>query len=753
MDIASIKNTSGSPINLNGVVVGPGESVTAFFHPQIFANTAGDLVTHVTVGEVELYDETGSLITGDARFTLIDRAANFISGKGSDDIGFIPGLDGRPYRVIRVTDDVFNGETGSGPLVPSAEAINKTKGTTGGLAPLNSKAVLDPKYYDSSLIHNLSTGLIEGGQLVVDVSGEEYTVTAGSGIVVDNATHAIINVSWSSIPAITPLSSDSTYVTIDANGGVVQHSSLPSNKIRREQIFLGRVVTRGSATIDNAVSTPDTVHNPTSQFRDLLKAVGIINGGVEVRPNSDTGLAIDRVGGTLFGSGLNFHTEVDNPAEIIIPGQAPLTFTYILQTPGFESAPTDTVRPGFYDDGSPTPTAYSGNNKATNQWVFQSPSGDVLIQYGQTVYGSLSLAIAGASTEQFQANPDTANFVLIGIISLVQGALDLKDMGDAWFHSVSKLGELTNTNQGSVAQTLQGAYDLSPTPEIVTDLTRGPLSLKNGSGVTGASVLETVDSKGDVTSSVSEYGVYSLKYIKGYSGANPTDGQVVYYDGVLGQIRWGDFVGSTGSQGETGQTGPQGFTGAQGATGVGYVGSDGATGAPGVTGMSGADVIWYHTAMMGSAASNIGMFSVHPQNANPFNNAVTSPYNAFNNGYLNPLKFPWDWEIKEVYGTVGKCAVGVGSVGPNPTIRIDFYSHTSYTRTLLSSVDMPLSGTCGIWNNLGGDNYQNLSIQGITGLQGSAGDNVGWQFTNRGSTPNEVNAVSMMNLLVKVEKR
>lgn len=614
---------------------------------------------------------------------------------------------------------------------------------------------------------NLSSGVVHGGELSINAEDDtKYDVAPGHAVISDSWTDPdnpqVHILKWEGMTgvSVTGLSNqDVTYVSIDKNYNLVETPSRPSNSQRRDYVWLGRVVHRNRVNIDKTTTQPDISAAPVSQLRDLMAAVGFVNlKGNRILPHNGD-LQVSKSHGYLFGSGVNAENDLKDPHTKEVPAVDPLPFQYLTQAQGSEEPETTFISPGFYDVGG-VKTAVP-NNKFTNQRFYLFSGGNIQVQYGQQVYNQLSDAVLGVEQETFNHEKNVEeNSVLISVLIVKEGATDLSDPTQAKFVYVSKFGEVIAGAGASVSTTLQRAYNNSVDPEIITDEGRGALTIQKGSGATGSTLLELRDFSGKTQASFNEFGEGRFNLVMGSTGEVPISKKVLTYDPAVQTMVWEESI--TGIQGETGAQGypgPTGLEGPQGATGVGYVGSDGGTGAQGetgmqgVTGMPGSNVIWYHSAMMGSAASNIGMFSIHPQNSNPFNNSITNPYDAYNNGYLNPLKFPWDWEVKEVYGTVGKCAVGVGTVGSNPTIRIDFYSHSGYSRTFLASVDLPLTGSCGVWNNLGGNNYQNLSLTGITGLQGSAGDNVGWQFTNRGSTSDEVNAVSMMNILVKVEKR
>jgi hypothetical protein len=71
--------------------------------------------------------------------------------------------------------------------------------------------------------------------------------------------------------------------------------------------------------------------------------------------------------------------------------------------------------------------------------------------------------------------------VLIGIITINQGATDTSDDGEVVFQQASKFGEFGKGSAGVSTGSLQNSYDNSIEPEILTDDVRGALSIRRGS--------------------------------------------------------------------------------------------------------------------------------------------------------------------------------------------------------------------------------------------------------------------------------
>jgi len=83
-----------------------------------------------------------------------------------------------------------------------------------------------------------------------------------------------------------------------------------------------------------------------------------------------------------------------------------------------------------------------GANTSTIQRVYvfatNLPSNQLIVQYGQQTYGSLSAAIAAIGAGTFLPNPTTVNGALIGYIAVTRTATNLTDPTQAAFVNAGK---------------------------------------------------------------------------------------------------------------------------------------------------------------------------------------------------------------------------------------------------------------------------------------------------------------------------
>ena len=399
---------------------------------------------------------------------------------------------------------------------------------------------------DSNLtLTDIERNILEGN--VISSGAYEYTgMTQGTGSTINVApmrgwivknTYSfatlpdVVNLYYpggTNIPLTNLSTSDSTFILVNSASTLVQQTTFPTPQERRENIFLGKVVHPTRTAIQSINQTVDFDVSPMAAIRDLWTPLKLINQGILVSPNG-VNMNINTSAGTLWGNGIGWTTNQQNPDSISISGTSPTTFQYrtrlgVVTGGTITSGNTTTILPGYYDLNGVVTAVGGGSNSSTNQRVFLFPTGIVRIQLGQQVYSNLAAAVAGSQTEQFvEYSLNRENGILIGIISLHKGASvgngGLVNTSYAVFNFVSKFGELLGGTGGLSTTTLQQAYDNSVTPEIVTELALGALSIKNGAGTADnvTNVFEGLNAAGTVTSFIRADGTISATTLSALS--------------------------------------------------------------------------------------------------------------------------------------------------------------------------------------------------------------------------------------------
>jgi hypothetical protein len=70
---------------------------------------------------------------------------------------------------------------------------------------------------------------------------------------------------------------------------------------------------------------------------------------------------------------------------------------------------------------------------------------------------------------------------------------------------------------------------------------------------------------------------------------------------------------------------------------------------------------------------------------NPSGLAITQSANVYSNGQLTPWILPHDWRVIDIKVACAGAAVGVGTKGAAPTLRLDFYQINLSNRTLITN--------------------------------------------------------------------
>jgi hypothetical protein len=406
-------------------------------------------------------------------------------------------------------------------------------------------------------------------------SSTSINITAMKGWIVDNAgptsstrptVKLIEYAGGTGITLSNITTATETYFLVNSTGSIIQQTSFPTPRQRRENIYLGKVGHANKATIANVFPEPDIDISPATQLRDMFTPIKLINNGVYPSYIGAT-LSFQTSAGSLWGLGIGYMTDVLNPSSITIPGKLPVTFQYRTRTGGTYSN-TTAIDPGRWDNAGVLDTVGSPTKQATNQRIFLIQNGIFRVQYGQTRYADLTTAIASVQDEVFDTFSNFRdNGILIGILSVVSNATNLSDPLQAKFLLVSKFGETVGAAGGISTTTLQQAYNNSGDPEILTNSTNDGVVFRRGSTsdsdnvliVQNGSASNTFYVRGDGNTWLSNLHINNIGLTSGatkYMVVNDS-GDVFYQTTIVG--------------GGSGATGPVGPTGAGGA--LGYYGS------------------------------------------------------------------------------------------------------------------------------------------------------------------------------------
>lgn len=403
-----------------------------------------------------------------------------------------------------------------------------------------------------------STGIYTGGVLSAGATTGTFDISAGEGFYIDSNTdfHLVkdnvqtVTIAARTNEAITNiLAQPVTYISINENDTIVQSATFPTPQQRRESIFLGVIVHSDNVNVNAVNNLQVSANDIAAQSVDVMEALGFFNlEGNRITANG-ANLSIDKSIGKAFKRGANYASNKFDPHTLDLALQTPVTFRYRNQDSS-EGADTTLIDPTTYDNSGVTATV-PANNNATIQRVYMFPSGGLRIQRGQEVFSNFNEAIAAVGKEGFLVEPNIeANGLLLASIVTTKNASDLTDDATAQIFIASRFGELGSVGS-SATTTLQNAYNNSVEPEILTDATRGALSIRVGSGADTDTVLEaenaatstvfSVDGEGDIVANsialdggAIDYGVQTTAPAGAALGSKYTDTSIAYcwYDGT-----------------------------------------------------------------------------------------------------------------------------------------------------------------------------------------------------------------------------
>jgi hypothetical protein len=395
-----------------------------------------------------------------------------------------------------------------------------------------------------------STGVYDGGVLSVGTPNTTFSISDGSGYIVDNTTDpanpTITPITWTGKTniAVTNIATQLiTFISIDVNGDVVQQSSRWSAAETRDNIILGVVVHVDKTIVDTVNNEHHVTLDVANQVGDVIEGLGFINLDGNVYSPNGANLNIDKSAGTMMGHGVNYYNNKKNPHKLTLAGLTALSFQYRFSN-GDNGVTGAQVDPDNLDDGAGGLTALA-NNKWAIQRIYSFTSNNVKIQRGVTSYDSKDQAIAGIATEPYVTEPSIAtNGMLRGFMVIKKGATDLSGTSEAEFLEASKFQTAGGANTG-IASTLQSAYDNStPSPEILTNATNGAVSIQRGSAADTDDVLEIKNGGGTQKSTIKGNGEINTSG-QAYSKENAlADGANISSDMALGNVKTVTLAGN-----------------------------------------------------------------------------------------------------------------------------------------------------------------------------------------------------------------
>lgn len=301
---------------------------------------------------------------------------------------------------------------------------------------------------------DLSTGVSSGGAISVNALNPlAIDITAVDGYIVDYlaGTEAQPVITRVKAPAQTvaldaaALTRTVTWFLMSTAGVVVQQEPKPTNVQRRTHMVLGAIAQNG-VTIYVDQTLPVVLPQPANQLADLMDSLRPFSiSGNQITPNG-VNLMINQSAGTMFSRAFNHYagsTLTNNPHVSDTQAQTPAQFRYVTQATSVFPAPVSLVDAANYDLGGVITPVGGGANSSTIQRVWLFPTNTVpeqiVIQYGQSVYSSLSAALDRIGAGGHIPNPVLPELgSIVAYIVTTRTAVDLSNPAQALIVTANK---------------------------------------------------------------------------------------------------------------------------------------------------------------------------------------------------------------------------------------------------------------------------------------------------------------------------
>jgi len=455
--------------------------------PHIDVSTSADGPTYLATEQaVYLVDAD----TGDMTFRLPDASDYptqlfYIRTNGSNN---------NKVTVDAVGGDLIDGVTTQ--ILPDNQSIQIH--TDAGSDEYN---IVSDTRDSATSIADQSTGVKTGGILSAGAGADEYSISDGTAQFVTSLgvkTEIIFSGLTNRVPSLL-LTNLISFIGINSSGTVIEQAA-PFTRLQTRTIAVfGVVVHVDMINVDTVNNEQQVSYNTASQLYDLANAMGFFNVTGGVFSANGANLSMDKTLGSMFKAGSNYFNDLNDPHVISLPAVTSLSFQYRFSD-GSNGVTGTVIDPDNLDDGAGGLTAI-----ATDKWsvhrIYNFTSNNIKLQRGVEEFSSLNAAIDGITTEAYVTEPSiAANGLLRGWLVVKQGATVLNG-ADALFLEASKFPN--NLSPGSAATSdMQSVYDNSVSPEVLTNTTNGPLTLKRGSAADTDNIYEGQNGAGATTFAV-----------------------------------------------------------------------------------------------------------------------------------------------------------------------------------------------------------------------------------------------------------
>lgn len=298
----------------------------------------------------------------------------------------------------------------------------------------------------------MSTCVYNGGEIVPNVDPTKVDISPATCWIFNyNSTTGVLGptnpqltvVTYPGVTGLTPAFAPFTYYSVNSAGALVQQATRPTAQQRRQMATLGLTLTQGGVIVVDQ-SLPVIPSQLNNQLCDLMESAGPFSTQGNVLSSNGVNLTFRKTSGIIFSRAFNQIPNYLDPHNSVLAAQTPVNFRHITALTGSAGPLTTILNVGQYDPngaGVLTPVG-GGANTSTNfrVWGFanNTVNEQILVQYGQNTYASLSAAIAGLHSGNYIPQPATASGALLGWITVTRTATNLSDPTQAVFTKAAK---------------------------------------------------------------------------------------------------------------------------------------------------------------------------------------------------------------------------------------------------------------------------------------------------------------------------
>jgi fatty acid-binding protein DegV len=299
----------------------------------------------------------------------------------------------------------------------------------------------------------LSTGLLFGGVLTTATGSTTFSMTSGSGLIINNnaTTNSepypiVKHITWptsisESLHYVT--SSQTTYIGINDSGGIIQQTVPFGARDSQLYIPVGRILHQSSSVTNGTLTQPNVAYGLVGSHDIFVRAFGPLKLSGHILAASGSTLGITKTSGESYTEGKNYSVNPSSPDLVLPITDGNITVSKIFRVyvsgstfnidSGIANAGYTEIDPGHYNNNGVLDNIASGKYSIQRvYWFPNSVNKAYFVYYGGAIYNSLDLAQSAIPSEVLVEGENTINAaILVGYIIAKGDATNLSNIVQA----------------------------------------------------------------------------------------------------------------------------------------------------------------------------------------------------------------------------------------------------------------------------------------------------------------------------------